>query len=397
MSESSAAPRPSVAPRVDFGAKRLLLLGGGHAHVHVLEAFRRQPLAGAQALLVSPFARQTYSGMVPGLVAGHYTPGACSIPLAPLAAAAHVSLVESSAVALNVDARTVALADGRVAEYDVLSIDTGPVMDRDAIPGAREHGLFVRPIEHFVQLFEGLLTLAAQRALDVVVVGSGLGGVELALALAWRLRRLGGGSRVALVTGGGLPLTGSPPRFVQHGLHALKRLGVTVLQESCVAVEERHVVLANGARVACDAPVLAIGTSAPAWLAGSGLALDERGFVATGPTLQSVSHPNVFAAGDVATRTDAPHPKSGVHAVRAGPPLAANLRRFVGRGELLPYSPPARTLNLLSCGGRRAIVSWGGWSAEGRWLWWWKDRIDRAFVKRFSVGTGRSRGTQSGA
>jgi NADH dehydrogenase FAD-containing subunit len=134
----------------------------------------------------------------------------------------------------------------------------------------------------------------------------------------------------------------------------------------------------------CDAPVLAIGTGAPAWLRASGLALDEQGFVATGATLQSASHAEVFAAGDVASRADAPRPKSGVYAVRAGPPLALNLRRFVAGGELEPYVPQPRSLNLLSCGARRAIASYGDWSAQGRWVWWWKDWIDRGFVKRFA-------------
>ena len=146
--------------------KRLLLLGGGHAHVHVLQAIAREPLPGAEVLVVTPYSRQMYSGMVPGLVAGHYSAAACAIPLQPLALAARLPLVESSAVSIDAAARKVTLADGRIAEYDVLSIDTGSVMDRDLIPGAREHGLFVRPIEHFVQLFEGLLDLAAQRVLD---------------------------------------------------------------------------------------------------------------------------------------------------------------------------------------------------------------------------------------
>jgi len=118
-----------------------------------------------------------------------------------------------------------------------------------------------------------------------------------------------------------------------------------------------------------------------AW--GSGLALDETGFIATGATLQSSSHPEVFAVGDVATRSDAPHPKSGVYAVRAGPPLALNLRRFVAGGHLVRYLPQPRSLNLLACGERYAIGSWGDWSFEGRWVWWWKDRIDRAFVARY--------------
>jgi NADH dehydrogenase FAD-containing subunit len=131
--------------------------------------------------------------------------------------------------------------------------------------------------------------------------------------------------------------------------------------------------------------VIASGAEPPAWLGTSGLTLDERGFVSTGPTLQSASHPAVFAAGDVATRWDAPHPRSGVHAVRAGPPLALNLRRFIGAGELQAYTPPPRALNLLSCGERRAIMAWGDWVAEGRWVWCWKDRIDRGFIRRFST------------
>jgi NADH dehydrogenase FAD-containing subunit len=148
--------------------------------------------------------------------------------------------------------------------------------------------------------------------------------------------------------------------------------------------------LGSGARVACDAPVLATGAQAPAWLAGSGLALDGQGFIATGATQQSTSHPQVFAVGDVASRVDGPyakalHPRSGVYAVRAGPPLAANLRLQLAGAALLPYTPQARTLNLISCGDRRAIVSWGNFSAQGRWAWWWKDHIDRAFVARYGA------------
>ena len=65
--------------------------------------------------------------------------------------------------------------------------------------------------------------------------------------------------------------------------------------------------------------------------------------------------------------------------------LALNLRRFIGAGELQPYAPQPRALNLLSCGEQRAIMAWGDWAAEGRWAWWWKDRIDRGFVRRFSA------------
>jgi pyridine nucleotide-disulfide oxidoreductase family protein len=365
--------------------KRLVLLGGGHAHLHVLQALAREPLAGAQAVLITPHGHLSYSGMVPGVVAGHYAPEQARIPLAPLCAAAHVTLVQGQAVALDAAQRLVTLSDGRVAEYDVLSLDVGGAQDRDALPGAREHALFVRPIETLVSVLDRLREQASRRPLDVVVVGAGAAGFELALALAWGLARPGeGSSRVALVTGGGEPLAGYPRAVVAHGLKALARHKVTLFREACTGVEPGTLVLASGARLACDVPVIATGVGAPAWLLGSGLALDERGFVRTGPKLQSASHPEVLAAGDVAVRDDAPHPRSGVHAVRAGPPLALNLRRFIGAGQLQAYTPQPRTLNLLSCGERRAIMAWGDWVAEGRWAWWWKDRIDRAFIRRFT-------------
>lgn len=368
--------------------KQVVLLGGGHAHVHVLQALAREPLAGAELSLVTPFNRQMYSGMVPGLVAGHYTAGQCVIPLTELARAAGVRLVEDTALALDAAARSLRLASGTTLTYDVLSLDTGSVMDRNRIPGAREHGLFVRPIEHFVRLLDPLLALAQQRVLDVVVVGGGAAGVELAMALQFRLAGQGDErARVALVTGGPPPLFGYPQTVIERGLKALARRRITVFQDSCTRIEDGALHIGSGARLACDAPVIATGGDAPAYLTDSGLQLDERGFVLTGATLQTLSHPEVLAVGDVATRSDAPHARSGVYAVRAGPPLAANLRALVQGAALQPHRPQRHTLNLLACGDRRAIASYGPWSAQGRWAWWWKDRIDRGFIARYAPGS----------
>ena len=357
--------------------KRLLLLGGGHAHLQVLRAFATEALPGAEVTLVTPWPTLTYSGMVPGVVAGHYTRAQCAVPLAPMAERAGVRLLQSSAVALDAAARSVTLADGRTLGYDVLGLDVGATMDRDAIAGAREHGLFVRPIEGFVPLWERMLELAEAKPLCVVVIGGGAAGVELALAMH---HRLGDRSRVSLVTGGTPPLPGHPAGAQRRVLAALKQRKVTVLEDACTEISATQVLLARGTRVACDAAVLALPAVAPAWLRGSGLALDEQGFVATGPTLQSTSHPEVFAAGDVATRQDLVRPRSGVYALRAGAPLALNLRRFLAGGQLEPWTPQPRALNLLACGERYAIASWGDLSAQGRWVWHWKDRIDRRFI-----------------
>jgi pyridine nucleotide-disulfide oxidoreductase family protein len=361
--------------------KRVVLLGAGHAQLSVLAALAQQRLASAEVTLVTAYPRQMYSGMVPGWIAGRYTDAQCSIAVEPLARAAHAKLVLARAVAVDAKAQTVTLHDGQHLPWDVLSLNTGPVQSRSRIPGAREHALFVRPVEDFVKLWQRMLALATTRALHTVVIGSGAAGVELALAMRHVLQRQG---TLTVVSDG--PVLASYTAAVQRrALHALKAAGIQVLLGRCTGIEAQHVVVNGGMRINCDAPVVAIGADAPEWLAGSGLALDDAGFVRVGPTLQSASHPHVLAAGDIIVRDDVTHPRSGVYAVRAGPVLASNLRALVGGGALSPYVPQRRSLNLLAVGDGRAIASWGRWSLQGRLMGRWKDHIDRAFIERFAA------------
>lgn len=358
--------------------KRVLLLGAGHAQLSVLEALARQRLPGAEVALVTPSTRTWYSGMVPGLIARRYSADDCTIDIAALAQAAGVPLRLGRAVALDAAARVVTLADGERIDYDLLSMNTGPTQDRDRLPGAREHALFVRPIEGFVELWQRTLALAEERPLALVVIGSGAAGVELALAAR---TALGARHSITVVCDGPL-LAAYPPAVGAMAQAALRRANVQLLPGRCTELQARHVIVGS-MRVSCDVPLLATGSDAPAWLAASGLALSDAGFVRVGATLQSTSHPEVLAAGDIIVRDDAPHPRSGVYAVRAGPVLAANLRALVGGGPVAPYVPQPRSLNLLALGDGRAIASWGGWSAQGWLMGWWKDRIDRAFMARW--------------
>jgi pyridine nucleotide-disulfide oxidoreductase family protein len=361
--------------------KKVLLLGAGHAQLSVLASLGASRMPGGDLLLVTPHTRQFYSGMVPGLIAGRFAEDDCAIDVVPLARAAGVHLRIGQATALDAAARTVTLADGEQIGYDVLSINTGPVQDRARIPGAREHALFVRPIESFIALWKQTRALADERPLSVVIVGNGAAGVELVLAVR---AALGARAEMAIVSDGPLLATYSA-RVQRQALAALKRAKVQVLHGRCTAIERKHVIVGTSMRVVCDVPIVATGSDAPAWLAASGLALDEQGFIRVGATLQSASHANVFAAGDVIVRDDMPHPRSGVYAVRAGPVLATNLRAFVAGGVLTPYLPQPRSLNLLATGDGRAIGSWGAWSAQGWLMGWWKDRIDRAFVARYAA------------
>lgn len=365
--------------------KQLVLLGAGHAHVQVLASLATQPWPqDVSVTLVAPYPRQLYSGMVPGFVAGRYTLEQCVIALEPLLSKTRVRWLQRSASALNANARSVTLDDGSTLAYDALSINTGPVQDRakaeQTIPGAGEFALFLRPLEPFVALWPRVTALATERALRVAVIGAGAAGIELAMAIRQRMPQ----AALTLISGGAPVGANYPPTVQRRIYQALSARRITVLHDMARSIHAGEILLGCGGRLACDVPLLATGAHSPQWLANSGLTLDEEGFVAVDACQRSTSNPEVFAAGDVSTRVDQPFARSGVYAVRAGPALVKNLTAALSGAEPLAHQPPRHTLNLLSCGDGRAIASWGNYSAQGRWVWWLKDWIDRAFIRRYS-------------
>jgi len=368
--------------------KRLVLLGGGHAHVKVLADLAERPLAGWQVHLVSPYRRQIYSGMLPGWVAGHYPIAACAIALDALALRAGVVLHETAGIGLDLPRQRVHCADGSALDFDLLSIDTGPVPALQALPGIGEHALPLRPIEAFIAAWPQWVErmLGRCRRFDLVILGAGAAGVELAFAVQHRAS-VDGWSHlfVTLVGADDLPLAGAPS--------AMRKQTARLLAQRRIAwAGGRRVVRLNagtmhfegGATLAFDTCLAATGAAAPVWPAQGGLATDEQGFIRVGATLQSLSHPRVLAAGDVAAYAEE-RPKSGVFAVRAGPVLAHNLRALCETRPLVSWTPQARALYLISTGDRHALASWGRWSWRGRWVWRWKDRIDRRFMRRFGT------------
>jgi len=382
----TAPPSPIPArPTTGSPARQLVLLGAGHAHVHVLAQMAQSPWAGAQVTLVAPYSRQMYSGMVPGFIAGHYALDDCVIPLEHFVQRSGIRWIQASARGLDAHTRTLALDDGSSLRYDWLSVNTGPVQDRvaleAALPGAREHALFVRPIEVFGKLWPQVAAMGDRRALRICVIGAGAAGIEIALAIRQRLPN----SALTLLCGNAAPGANYGVTVQTRIKAKLQQRKVTVIQDQAAGMRAGEVVLASGATLACDVPVLATGAQAPGWLKESGLALDSAGFVAVDACQRSTSHPQVFAAGDVSTRTDRPLARSGVYAVRAGPVLAKNLCATLAGQPLMEHQPPAHTLNLLACGDRTAIASWGNSSAQGRWVWWLKDWIDRRFIQRYTA------------
>jgi selenide,water dikinase len=363
--------------------KRLLLVGGGHAHLAVLADLARAPLPGWEVTLVSPYRRQIYSGMLPGWVAGHYAIEQCAIPLDRLAVRAGVAFVQEAATALDLTGRTVACSGGASHGFDALSIDIGPAPALDGLPGAAVHAQPLRPIEGFVAAWPAIADGARTgEPFHLVVLGAGAGGVELAFAARQRALDAGGaGLRVTLVGADASPMQGASAGAQARVLEALGARGIAWMGvRRAQGFHPGRVDFADAPPLAFDACLVATGAAAHPWAAASGLAADADGFIRVSHSLQSSSHPFVFAAGDIAALSPAV-PRSGVYAVRAGVALARNLRAHCTGQALEAWRPQPRALYLVSTGDRHAIAMYGGVSWEGRWVWRLKDWIDRRFVR----------------
>jgi selenide,water dikinase len=373
--------------------KDIVLIGAGHAHVEVLRAFGVKPAPGARLTLVTRQAWTPYSGMLPGLIAGLYAFEEAHIDVRPLCAFADARLILDEAAGIDLAEARAPCASGASIPFDILSIDIGSTPNTRRTPGACQHAVAVKPIDGFLARFEA----ARRRVLEkpgrarIAVVGGGAAGVELALAMERRFRRdieaAGGDARnvsFALIAAEPDILTSFPRRLRARFREILAARGIEVMAGRAAArVEDGAVYLDNGEALAFDEIFWATQASAAPWLAATGLKLDAQGFVEVRPTLQSVSHATVFAAGDVASFQARALPKAGVYAVREGPPLAANLRRAALGRPLKPYRPQRRHLSLISTGEGAAIGARNGLTVEGAWVWRWKDWIDRRFMRRF--------------
>jgi selenide,water dikinase len=370
--------------------KRLVLLGGGHAHIEVLRSLVTHLDSLLHVTLVTPRPWLTYTGMLPGHIAGHYALDECTIDLAALAHAARANLVRTSASLVSADAREVICADGTVIPYDVLSLDVGSRPLIGAVRGAEVHAIPVRPLERVIEGWNTVFTRAAKgQVTSITVVGGGAAAIELALAMNHRLRTTleAPTPKVRVISDGlGAGLAAGAVRRLETRMRAA---GVDFhVGSAVVEVGDEFVRLQSGIEFVTDAVFWATGAAALEWIGESGLATDERGFLRTNDFLQSTSHSSVFGAGDCIAIQGQPRPKAGVFAVRAAPILYANLRGALEGRPLRAFRPPRNYLALVSTGERHAVGIWNGFSWQGRWAWRWKDRIDRRFVEKYRVPTG---------
>jgi selenide,water dikinase len=365
-----------------------VLAGGGHAHALMLRQWGKRLPRDVRFTLVSPDALTPYSGMLPGLIAGHYAFEEIHIDLELLCRWAGVSFCKDRVVGLDATKKVLLLANGAQLNYDLLSLDTGSV-PHQSVSGVSEHAVAVKPISEFWQRWQdvksALLTATSTRRL--AVVGGGAGAVEIGLALAHACHHLPGVTtniRFALLSASHELLPGYPEKIRQAVRQACARAGIELFEGSRVTeVGADYLRTDDGHQLPANHVFWCTQAAAPAWPKAGGLACDRDGFVSVNRYLQSVSHDSVFVTGDLADMKESPRPKAGVFAVRQAPILKSNLLSGLNASPMKPFNPQHEFLSLLTLGAKKAAGGRGIFTFSGHLTWWWKNRIDQNFMTQF--------------
>jgi selenide, water dikinase len=372
----------------------LVFVGGGHSHAIALKLWAMNPLAGVRLTLITDVSHTPYSGMLPGHIAGFYSFDETHIDLRRLCQFAGAQFYLDRAIGLDLESNKVICANRPPVAFDYLSLDIGSTPATNLTPGAAKYAIAAKPVPQFLQAWNGVVEMVAnhpEKAIKIGIVGGGAGGVELALNMQARLQEIVKKAcqskeniTIHLFHRSQTLLPGHSPWVSQRLEQILLARGVRLhLQETVSEILPDKVICRSGLIVECDRIFWVTQASAPAWIKASNITMDAQGFIFVNKSLQSVSHSNVFATGDIATMQAYSRPKAGVFAVRQGQPLFENLQRIILGKKLKLYRPQKRYLSLIGTGNRRAIASRGSLGWESSLLWRWKDKIDRKFMHRF--------------
>ena len=375
----------------NYMTQKLVLIGGGHSHAIALKQWGLNPILGVDLILISDVEQTPYSGMLPGHVAGFYSYEETHIDLRRLAHFANATLIVDRAIKIDLDQNRV-ITEHHQLEFDYLSLDIGSTPQTLTIPGARTYAVPAKPVPVFLEAWSKLKQLVVsnpQQPLSIVIVGGGAGGVELALNMQTGLQKIlpdrhRSSFTIHLIHRGQQLLAGHNNWVSNKLAKILDQRGIELhLSQKVTEVLPDRIVCQSGLSIKSSRVFWVTQATAPNWIDNSDLATDSTGFILVADTLQSISHPQVFAAGDIATMINYPRPKAGVFAVRQGQPLFDNWQRILNGQSLIDYQPQDKYLALIGTGDGKAIASWANWGWKSSILWWLKDYIDRQFMNQF--------------
>ncbi|MFD2673264.1 FAD-dependent oxidoreductase [Marinicrinis sediminis] len=389
--------------------QQLVLIGGGHAHVHLLKKWQDQVLPGTEVTLISADRYQYYSGMFSGYLEGIYSLDDIRIDLLAMCEQAGVTFIEAKAKQIEpheqlvyVDADSSSHTSDQTSKtghsnhssklfmtrsaiaYDWLSVNIGSGIAHHHVSGVLDQAALIKPnyrLPHFVDNL--------QQSKRTVVVGGGASGIEMSLSLqAYRKKHQL--PPVTLIHGGQL-LASYGNRIANRMAAIARQKGLNLMLDTSVSeVKEKRLTLQSGTSVPYDELLWLTGPAAPSLFRESGLPTDRSGYLLVNEKLQSSTYPNIFGAGDCISLASAPSmPKAGVYAVRQAPVLWSNLMESLKQkttpSNLTSYEPQSSFLSILSTGGGQGLLLYKGISIHSKWCWKLKRYIDTSFMRKYQT------------
>lgn len=358
--------------------KHLVLVGGGHAHIYILNQLQHQQLPHTRITLISPDPYQYYSGMFSGYMEDKYALEEIRIDLSLMCEKANIHFIIDSVDHLELETHEIITSRGKRISYDLISFDVGSLAMNPKIPGLKELGAFIKPNYRVPQIKKTLET--EER---VVVIGGGISGIEMSLSLQAKRNQFNKKMPITLIHSGKL-LKSYGRRTSKQITDILKNKGVHLIENFVNAVDGKHLILKSGNDLLFDRLLWLAGPSAPRIFQESGLPTDVAGYLLVNDKLQSISYPNIFGAGDCIGIQSYPDlHKAGVYAVREAPILWNNLKQYLNESTLKRYRPQSDYLSILYTGNEEAMLFYRGFTFHGRWCWKLKRRIDTSFMAKF--------------
>ncbi|MCE7913465.1 MAG: hypothetical protein DYH15_02040 [Nitrosomonas sp. PRO4] len=369
--------------------KDICLIGGGHSHIIAIKQLGMQPpSSNIRISLICNDQFILYSGMLPGLISGHYLPQDCYIDLQKLCNQAKITFIQDEVERIDLLSKQIYCNLHTRFSYDLMSINIGSQPMLLDIKGASRYGCPIKPLKQFLPNWLKWLHAAqsTNEPKHIVIIGGGAASIEILLAIHYKLSHTNlPHVNFSLICAHPSILNSYNQRIKQYFDDYLNKLGINVITGKRVtAINQHKLVIDNDMTLDYDFVVWATNASAQPWVAKSGLKCDPSGFILVDQFLRSVSHTDVFAVGDCANFIHTPLVKNGVYAVRQGPILANNLIAASHNRSLLAFKPQKYFLSLLATGDRHAVASLGPLHAHGKWIWLWKNYIDRTFIEQFN-------------
>ena len=366
--------------------KRLVLIGGGHAHMVTLANLNTVTANGHHVTVVGPSDHHYYSGMGPGMLSGTYRPAEIRFATRQVVEKQGGVFVRDRAIGIDPEKKTVMLENHAPVAYDVLSCNAGSRVPRLDIEGDPQDVFPVKPIERLMEARDRLINRFGRHTTHVVIVGGGPSAAEVA-GNVWQLAVQTGGTMPRITICAGSRFMSRFPATVQRKIRTtLSRRQIAIREGVYVeSIATASVRLDDGEMIAADFIFLALGVTPSSLFTASNIATGPDGGLRVNRFLQSTQYPDIFGGGDCIHFEDQPLDKVGVYAVRQNPVLYHNLKARLEGTELVPFDPGGDYLLIFNLGGGVGVLKKRWLEFGGRPAFFIKDYIDRKFMREFQA------------